>query len=192
MTWERFLVLWGLIAPAIGAAFAHWWAAKQVRDNRAFEQSQWKRQVDLEESRRHRDEERQLSTDLQARMEKAYAQFLSSGMRLVTLPRTTFDNPEKQQAIAEFSAGYQQLLLVASSACATQAVALWKKTLNSVNAPYTEEARAQIDIEIRALRAEFVREARTDLANPIERNANPGITIQPALKIGGFNLDDVG
>ncbi|MBA2592873.1 MAG: hypothetical protein M3495_14980 [Pseudomonadota bacterium] len=116
-------------------------------------------------------------------MEKAYVQFLSSGMRLVTLPRTTFDDPEKPQPIAEFSAAYQQLLLVASSDCATQAVALWKKTLDSVNTPYTEEARAQkIGTEIRALRAAFVREARTDLANPIERNANPGITIQPALK----------
>lgn len=192
MTWERVLVLWGLIAPAVGASVAYWWAAKQARESRAFEVTQWERQVDLEEARRQKDEERQLSTDLQNRMEKAYSQFLSSGMRLTLISSITNETPENQKAIAEFSEGLQQLLLVASSACATKAVALWKKTKTHTNTASTAEERTEAEKEIGALRAAFVREARQDLADPIVRNTNPGITIRPTISIGGFNLDDVG
>lgn len=192
MTWERFLILWGLIAPVVSGLFATWWAARQAKANREHERERWERQFEVEEERRFRDEERELTNDLRARMEEAFAQYLRGGMRLITIPPSTFGSPEKQQAIDEFNAGFQQVLLVASAECASKAVALWKKTLNSVNSNYDADARAEVDLEVRKLRADFLREAREDLANPVGRNANPGIKIEPALKIGGFNLTDVG
>ncbi len=192
MTWERFLILWGLIAPVIGGVFATWWAARQAEVNRQHERQRWERQFEVEQTRRAEDEERELTNDLRSRMESAFAQYLRGGMRLMTLPPSFFGTPEKQQAIDEFSAGFQQVLLVASSDCASKAVALWKKTLNCVNSNYDEDARAEIELEVRSLRAAFLKEAREDLANPVGRNANPGIKIEPALKIGGFNLTDVG
>jgi len=192
LTWVRFLTLWGLVAPAIGAGWAYWWAARQNRENKEFEKERWHKQAELDDVRRKEDEERRRVVDLQSKMEKSYSAFLSGGMRIrVNLTTGPPTQEEMQSMISELNSGYQQLLLVASSECAKRAVPLWTKIIELINAKQ-ETDRHRIGDEIRTLRAAFVIEARKDLEDPITRNANPGITIRPMLTFGGFHLDDVG
>ena len=142
--------------------------------------------------RRKEDEERRRIVDLQSKMEKSYSAFLSGGMRIrVNLTTGQPTQEEMQSMISELNSGYQQLLLVASTECAKKAVHLWKKIIELIDAEQGAD-RNYIGDEIRLLRAAFVVEARKDLEDPIARNANPGISIRPALTFGGFHLDDVG
>lgn len=191
-TWERFLTLWGLVAPAISASAAYLWSAKQNRESREFAQEQWARQVELEEKRRTEEEERNKVVELHEKMEKAYSAFLAAGLRIrLNLLTKDSQNEGLEHTLLELNEGYHQLLLVASSQCAQKAVPLWE-TVIQLTKEEDAEVRAILSDEIRPLRAAFLKEARKDLEDPIARNSNPGITIKPALSAGGFHLNDVG
>jgi hypothetical protein len=193
ITWERLLVLWGLIAPGLGALIAHKWENDKQRKSWEKEKVQLKEKYNLEENTRIKEEEREATIKIQQHMTDSYSKFLSSGSLIVLNINSEMTAPIPDEVLADYSKGFQNVLLIASNECAGCAVEIWNKITELVtNKDLELDEKNKMIEEIKSLRARFMREARKDLSEPMDRNSNPGISIRPALEIGGFGLADVG
>lgn len=206
MTWERFLVLWGLVAGPFFAGLGAWINHKWERDRQGEawrrDDQQRQRQIDLEEQRRKQEIQREEAEKIRRRMESAFVRFLSGASRLSQVARIRdflAREAARKDLLPDFTLAYHELLLVASTECAEPAVEVWKKTIKMVeltSGPFDPSGmppEAQtLEDEITATRRLFVIEARTDMSDPITRNANPAVSVTPVLEAGGFNLSDVG
>lgn len=194
-SWERLLVVWGLLAPAIA-----WFVTR--RWDRANQFVLWKHEGDLRAEQDKRDEktreqeEARVETDaLRVHMRDTYTRFLATAS-MISLATEIRQADQRTQAIdsalRDFTLSFQQLLLVASVEVAAPAVDVWKQTVALTRLERNDAGVADVRESLGRARSRLVAEARNDLDDPVTRNANPGITIRPALTAGGFHLDDVG
>lgn len=191
-TMSNFITIWALIGPIIGGLINHFWESDRLR-------TKWSNDKDkLKETQKHEMEKQQndykrLELDrIQQKMESAYSKFLGNGSDLIL---SKCQNPvahvPDSQSFSAFNQAYQGLLLICSTRCGKSAVEL-RKAINEFITSHNIEALESVRLaEIKKLRASFLRQARDDLDDPIKRNSNPGITIEPVLKAGGFSLSDV-
>jgi hypothetical protein len=194
-TWERFLVVWGLIAPAIAWLTTRRW-------DRSNQLLVWKHEADLDAERERRagqraaeDRARSEVEQLRERMRDVYTRFLSHGAG-IALAAELRDDGERTTAFATaippFTQSFHELLLVSSTDVASAAVAVWKLTLTLRQLAWNDAGVPEARAQLQQARSQLVSQAREDLEDPIVRNANPGIVIKPALTVGGFHLQDVG
>ena len=194
-TWERFLVVWGLIAPAITWLVTRRWESKNRLEIWNHENELRKEQVSMEEKRRQEERERAEVQQLRERMRDSYTRFLA-GASAITLAVDLGPNERRTQAftdcLPDFALSFQQLLLVASTHSARPAVEVWNRIAQLTQLSQDDAALPELKEALRKARSRFVSEAREDLNDPLVRNSNPGITIEPAVSIGGFDLEDAG
>ncbi len=194
ITWERLLVIWGLLAPAIA------WLATR-RWERALQREHWEREARRREADNHRrDRERQRRARHQMRlaqqesMKRSYAQFLESSGSLI-LSFSLRGSAERQAlfdtAFPAFSQSYHELLLFASNHTARPASEVWKVVNCLASGRGCPERFEQLMETAREERTKFAHEARKDLENP-RRISNPAITVEPVVQAGGFKVPDVG
>jgi hypothetical protein len=194
-TWERFLVVWGLVVPGIA------WIATR-RWERANEKARWgheadvRKQADSAEASRREAERRQSALEaLRERMRDTYTRFLAGATALTIGADLRYPEERKaatDAALPDFVLSYQQLLLVASNDAAQAAVDVWKAVNLLISSAVPDAEKTSSRDQIASGRTRFVHEAREDLDDPITRNANPGLVVQPLLTAGGFHLEDVG
>ena len=194
ITWERLLVIWGLLAPAIA------WLATRSWD-RSLQREQWER----EEKRRA--EEHQRSTGDRAReaksraradrlalMKTTYGQFLEvSGMLLFGC---NLRSDAERQAVFErtfqpFARSYHELILLGSNDTVRPAAEVWRTINCLVSARGCPESWEELLEIARRFRTDFAHEARRDLEKP-SRTRNPGLSIRPVLSVGGFSVPNLG
>lgn len=194
------LVVWAGIGPlltGLGAAFVtQWWGQRRERERRQFEREQWEAERDREDELREEKRERARVSRLREAMHRYYSRFVSLGadlsQRALSARDWTEGLPEEDETFTQFSEAYHQVLLLASNETAKPAVRIWKSTKTLVSKSLNADELEELKEEISESRSKFVREARKDLEDPVGRHANPGIKVQPALSLGGFNVSDVG
>ena len=127
-------------------------------------------------------------------MRDTYTRFLSGASAVVLA--TDLSDEQRVKALAEalpgFNLSYHQLLLVASTASARQAVQVWKSVNQIVSLSQDDPAMPGLEQELKQARSRFVTEAHEDLEDPVRRSENPAWSIEPVIKAGGFHLEDVG
>jgi len=194
-TWERFLVLWGLVVPGLA------WIATR-RWERANEKARWEHEADVrkeadsaEASRREAERRQSAIETLRERMRDAYTRFLAGATALTIGADLRYPEERKaatDAALPDFVLSYQQLLLVASNDAARAAIDVWKAVSILISPAVPDAEKTTLRDQIATSRTRFVHEAREDLDDPVTRNANPGIVVRPALTAGGFHVDNVG
>jgi len=187
ITWERFLVLWGFVAPGIAWAVMRWWEMKTQAETRADEKL-----LRLEQAKKEQEAyEASCKSQLHNRMRDTYSRFLTASSTIKVLASGPSVNLVKHRhAMTEsLAAGYSDLLMIASCATAKAAVEIYKACTEMLRG--TKEHHV-VEANLQAARAVFMAQARKDLEDPVDRNANTGITVEPAISIGGFHLKDVG
>jgi len=194
-TWERFLVLWGLLAPPIAWIITRRWERANQRATWDHEFLRWKDQLQLEDARTDRERERQQLTAVKSSMRDVYTRFMAgaSAVRVATeLPFEDERTAALEKAMPDLVLSFQQLLLLASNDCATKAVDLWNHVVKLASEGRANGAPKELSEHVRTARRAFLIEARADLEAPMDRTADPGLTIRPVLEIGGFTIADAG
>jgi len=195
LTWERLLVLWGLLAPPVAWIITRRWERANQRATWDHEFQRWKEQLQLEDARADREREREQVAALKASMRDVYTRFLAgaSGVRVASeLPFEDERTAALAQAMPDLVLSFQQLLLLASSDCATKAVDLWNHVVQLASEGRAQGAPKELSDKVRAARLPFLIQARADIENPKDRTAHTGIAIRPLLQIGGFTIADAG
>jgi uncharacterized membrane-anchored protein YhcB (DUF1043 family) len=194
ITWERLLALWGILSTPIA-----WYVTQRLERKKRSEQWQHedqlrREQVALEEKKRQAEREHTQVDQLRERMRDTYTRFLSGASAVVLA--TDLSDEQRVKALADalpgFNLSYHQLLLVASTASARQAVQVWKSVNQIVSLSQDDPAMPGLEQELKQARSRFVTEAHEDLEDPVRRSENPAWSIEPVIKAGGFHLEDVG
>ena len=194
-TWERFLVLWGLITPAVAWIATRRWERKNQRAAWDNERAMWQERVRVEEERAKQDRERARVEGMREQMRKTYTGFLTGASAMEAVSNINSESDRKtayRSALPEFSQRFQESLLCASAETAAAAVTLWNEARKLATVFGAGPSEAEVKSPYRKARRSFVIEARADVEDPDGRTAHPGVKIEPALKIGGFSLEDAG
>jgi len=195
LTWERLLVIWGFLAPAIAWVATRSWERKSRLDLWDHENELRKEQIALEEKRQQEDRKREEVEQLRERMRDTYTRFLKGASAATLVADGDSINLQAQTSvhhISDFVLSFQQLILIASTDTARPAVEIWRLIEQLKRLPRGDDATPELKEKLMKARSRFVSEAREDLENPLIRNSNPGVTVKPAITAGGFHLTDVG